>query len=559
MQKLTNCFEKIILGFFMLWAILVAFRPNNFPDYWWQVEEGLWLLGGKAIDGPLYAFGLPAAPYPHEYRFYELLIGTLYHIGGHHLVWISFGILIFCFLAPLACLLYKRRQDNPLWFVPLAFIFVIFYIRINYRAEIAAILALVGLGYFLCRYSPPQPRKPIWFWLIIFASLLIWSNSHSSYILGIFMLGCWALWQWFFHQRNRDGFYGILFPSGLICLITPFLHPDGWLNLLRPLLNQSNKLSVDINGELWPPSPGMICLSVIMLFCGLKRIFSSRDTFLRTGWLVFLLLALFVLGMISMRHIALLASCLLLILLVIKHPGKPFLTVTPVTLFAICLAFASWIGIFQILSIQKFIARQRDFAATSSALNWLADHKPQAFMMSDVANASFAQTLNGRLHPFQDTCSGHYAEDNLRYYYFLQLHPEAVAYALDHLEVDAWVIDEFTARWLWLLYQPNSKWKLIHANNSLLIFERNSQNSGRPIALPEHWLSYLKEINDLPVHEANVLQAFDLAAWNRALKKSRGVRPQEMPVEPITPENMSWFQSTTERLNQRIDQLRTRQ
>ena len=142
-MKILDKMSRKILGIsYLILIVMMILRcwvGFIYPDIWWQLKEGTYILYNlKFPQLPLNAFGFANAPFPHEYAFYEIFIASVRCIFGF------FGLRIFFFVAAFFPFAYalgwvaKKRQWNFANFYLLSFAYFLLIFRIQQRPEILA-------------------------------------------------------------------------------------------------------------------------------------------------------------------------------------------------------------------------------------------------------------------------------------------------------------------------------------------------------------------------------------------------------------------------------------
>lgn len=550
-RRLADFARNFSLLAYAAWAIVIAFKPISTPDYWWQRQEGINFLKGISSPGPLHAFGLPASPCPREYGLYEALVGFFFLAGGNLLVWLAWGFAFLVFFFWLLKRLRPACRNGDLFCLILFPSFLMLYCMMRHRPESLSLIPMIASGWWLVRNDSSRPSPPSWGVLFVF--LAAWSNLHSSYIIGLGFLVSWSANQWLIAKDRPAAVRRIVLPSLAVCALAPLFHPDGWRNMLRPFLNQTNQPALAATWEMWPPSPFVAGLDIVLFAGGLILLAATRPR-RKNLWLAACLTATFVLSLASLRYGILLAATVLISCLLHAERRRARSPV-PLHQFPSALSFGVHLlasALILILCGLQILQQSGPPSAylkqglcAAPALDWLSRQKETPlFFCSEWHPASFAQSMGGRLRPLQDSGLGRYDPATTAYYHDLQTNAEAFQDALARLEVDAWVLNTVTAHWL-LYLEGHPRWKLAYADEESLVYLRRGDFAAPEISLPSGWRR--KGFSADSIQSGKAPQEI----WNGALPASGRMRPG-LPAPVFTSAGKAEFDRVTFILNQRI-------
>ncbi len=232
-----------------LWALItlagififLSTHPLRPHDFWWHAKAGQVIATtGRIPSVDTFSYTVPGKAYPSYqiYWFMELLLFGVYSLGGSALVVFVHSLII---TAAYGLLLWLCLRLSGSWRV--AALCTLFAAALglndwNVRPQaIAPLLAVVLLWviYFVQSAQETQgaSRTSLRWLALVFASMLVWVNSHGSFFVGLILLGIWLcdeVWQvlkarlagegWGRVRRLREPCLALLV-AALACLINP--------------------------------------------------------------------------------------------------------------------------------------------------------------------------------------------------------------------------------------------------------------------------------------------------------------------------------------------------
>ena len=248
----------VIVGVF----VFVNTQPIQPHDFWWHIAIGreiVTTLSIPAVDA--YSFTMPGVAYPSYQMFWlaDLSLYILYQLGGPTLVVFLQSLIITSTYSLLLWLCWKESRS---WRI--AAFGTLFAVGLgvnNWNVRPQTISFLIGVIYLLSIYSfRKQPKLAL---IAVFPiGMLIWVNSHGSFVLGLGLLAIWLgdeIWK-IVILRYKYGHFGplntIWMALGAFCLtlIVCLVNPRGF-GIINYVLNlTSNPIVQDLVPEWAPPS-----------------------------------------------------------------------------------------------------------------------------------------------------------------------------------------------------------------------------------------------------------------------------------------------------------------
>jgi tetratricopeptide (TPR) repeat protein len=231
--------EKKIFLFFLFiffgFCALFAARKISDPDFWWHLKTGEWIWQHKAIpyvDSFSYTF--KGAEWINYEWLFHAIIYPLYKLSGFG------GLIIFviiCVLLTFLILFFACREvDGGNRWLSITILFITLLVargRFAVRPQIISSLLLAFYLYLLILHREERitTRQLI---LFLIPANILWVNVHGSFLVGIFLVGAYALGKFvplaLSHRRDLKPVFqdrklqGLLLVC-LILLMTSLLNP----------------------------------------------------------------------------------------------------------------------------------------------------------------------------------------------------------------------------------------------------------------------------------------------------------------------------------------------
>jgi hypothetical protein len=246
-------------------------RPN---DFWWHIAVGREIIAsGKIPTTDIYSYTEAGQPYPSYQMFWlmEITLFELYNLGGPALVVFFHSLMITSAYCIIFWLCLKITRSWRIASFALLFAAALGINDWNVRPQ--GITFLLASLFLLSIYQYRQTRR--WSWLILIpVSMLIWANSHGTFIIGFAIIGIWLgqeLWEGFINcaRAERKAIVkAIIIPISMLLLTVAvtFINPRGIgiLDYIKTLT--SNSVVQNLVTEWAPPSLNS-SLGVIFFGC----------------------------------------------------------------------------------------------------------------------------------------------------------------------------------------------------------------------------------------------------------------------------------------------------
>jgi hypothetical protein len=462
---------RIVLWCALVVGIAILSLGVRQVDLWWQLPEGLSILRTHHLPTqPPAAFGLPAQPYVDEYGLYEIGLGVLYLLGGLtaiHVAFIANYLLIF--LAPLVAARGMRRDIVSLALLALAGIFIVN--RYEQRPEIAGVL-LFSLLVHLMRRTPAFGTR---FLLRIGLVMVIWTNVHSSYLIGLLALFLWLVDRVFLCESrlrwSATHAALTLAVAGGAVLVNPY----GWRRIAFTFGQEHDLGSNLLSREMWPAWDQPPLMQALMIAAAVLLVAAVVTRQRPPLWLVVLAATAYVLTLFNIRQMSFLAMTLLF-LYAERRPENPSPRWQPartLVLGAGCIALLlfDFIAARSALGNLASSAAQQQ-AAFAPALLDVARQQGHVAVLCHDAEGSYL-TFAGGLSSLLDSGQGRFDDDTKHFYFFTVQDPQAFELALDQLQnVRDVLITRPALAWMPAMIH-HAGWHFVAADPNGLLFVRD--------------------------------------------------------------------------------------
>ena len=253
----THRFEKdyrtlyaLLLFIFCILVFLGAYQKQHWDtDIFWALKSGEWIMGNMDVprlDPFSYTFpdkewidftwGFQAV----AHLFYTKLGGWT----GLFILQVTLTFATFYLIFKNIALLSSRR----LWFT-LALVFLVYAnARVRYiiRPQLFAYFFIVLYFYILTLFMKGEGKQNRYL-LILLPLHILWVNLHSSFILGIFIVGAYGAGE-FIEERVSNGIFSRpsaktiwLIIAGLLLPIVSLINPYGYKLAFFPLIHMGGE------------------------------------------------------------------------------------------------------------------------------------------------------------------------------------------------------------------------------------------------------------------------------------------------------------------------------
>ena len=518
MSDLGRTLNLFLASFVFLFVIICSLEITQ-VDIWWQLVEGQRLLHHWHLPTqPAAAFGLPARPYFDEYAGYEVVLAVLYRIAGFGGIWFLF-IAVYLLIMFLPMLGVAKKQPAFSLLSTLAFLLagILLRGRLEQRPELIGVLLLVLLFLILRPAQLASFSRRDYGWLfVIFA---VWSNTHSTFIIGLFALGLWLGCEMIFKSGEME-ISTLLRPAVLVAgtaVLATLVNPYGPRRLLFPFWQASDPGSTALSVEMWPLSDFHSVFGMMILSAGGLLVIAFATSRRPPVWLLLFSIFAFVLALKSTRFISLLSVALLFVYSAraAQNPMPArawpwpvaFLKNLFLALLCTCMLFEDS---FDLLFTYNELRQQTPFPTNAgrfaptvvAAANEGPGPIPVLCGHGEGSYLTFAG--GGKLQPLLDSGMAHFSDASKRYFFFAWDQPEAFAFALDHLHVEKVVLDRDTVPWI-IVLRHAAGWKWATCSPAGMLWTRDD---GPPQPLTPPQIRQIEAARDAQIAHGRTLDAF---------------------------------------------------
>ncbi len=261
----------VLVGIF----VFVSTHPIRPQDFWWHITIGREVATtGQIPSVDIYSYTAAGQSYP-SYKMSWLMDSVLYglyHLGGAPLVIFAHSLWI---TAAYAIVFWICLQVSRSWRIAALCVFLAAALGLNdWNVRPQGITFLLASLVLLALHKYRKQQRIGWL-VLIPASMLVWVNSHGTFVIGLALLGIWfgqEIWDALVRAVKGGGlgaFRRLLVPTcvlilaALVCLVNP--RGAGIIDYVRTLT--SNSVVQNLVTE-WAP-PTLHTYLGIAFFCSL--------------------------------------------------------------------------------------------------------------------------------------------------------------------------------------------------------------------------------------------------------------------------------------------------
>jgi hypothetical protein len=490
--RYTQHLKTIIVLAVICEVILNCFNVITAFDFSWQLTEGQFILShGYPAHSILHAYGDISPHFVNEYILYEVLIATIHNIFGPIGLIALFGLISMLIYGPCLFVFYKSRNRFPIAILLLFFIcqFVL-NLRMAARPELLAYPCFIALGTILLshRSASWSGRETAGTGFLFF----IWANAHSSFFIGLGMLGLWFCQIMLLHWRSliqtRDRTF---IQPMLAALLGSALNPFGLFRFVQPFELHGLLWGQATSREMWPLPPRLEWLPLICTFVAIMILLICKNKE-APYWLIITVLGLQYLTFKSNRYGVFIALSLLIAIgywltSTPQHSPQAASTII-LSAYKLCihcfLAVATCFLIGFILAAKKSAIETQSryldpntLLGTNASFFWLKERSTEHyFLLSSLGVNSWAQLPDVQnIYPLLDSGTHRFSDGVNRLYYYSLFHPETFKLVLSMLHVNAIIVGSSNIYWAPILNRYRD-WRLAQIDSDSQLYLRRSQD-----------------------------------------------------------------------------------
>jgi hypothetical protein len=487
MNRISESLQVLLWSYVFVYVVSCSLQIIQY-DTWWQLSEGFHILSTFSLPTqPAAAFGLPANPYFDEYAGYEVVLALLYKATGFLGLWMLF-ITIYLTIIFLPSIYSKRNNSTFDIFSTLALLLAGLLLRgrLVQRPELVASLLQVFLMILLRKWK--LETVTLRSLIPLFFIFLVWTNTHSTFVIGFFTLFLWIGCETFFKFKNIP--IRLLLKNALliggVALFAVMLNPYGPERLVFPFLQAFDPGSTALSPEMWPITNfrTIAAISVLIAIVLLAwAILTSRQI---PFWLTLFSIFAVYMTIKSFRWVNLLAIALLFVYAAREAQIKPIILrplplvwLKAAALSSLCLFMLfgdaySFIFAFNEISPERhFATHTSNFASDIVDTDVFGSDKRLPALCGHGEGAYLSFIDNKSFRPILDSGMIHFSNDSKRYFFFVWHEPEALILALKYLDVDYVILNQETFHWT-LDMRRVPGWTLIACTKNGMLWQRCS-------------------------------------------------------------------------------------
>jgi hypothetical protein len=517
-------------------------------DLLWQLPEGRFILqNGHLPHAPPAAFGLPYQPYVDEYGLYEIALALLDRLGGFGAIWLVFvAVYLLIFAIPL--MVARSRHHGLISLACLALAGIFMMSRCEQRPEIVGVLLTAVLMRLLHRTREFSPG----FLLRVALVFAVWTNVHSSYLIGGVALFFWLMERLFLPSTTprwsvRQG-AATLATAAAALLVNPY----GWDRLAFTFAQEGDLGSNLLSREMWPIWSQSPLLQEFLLAAAvvLTAAFVTRNR--PAPWVITFAGVMFALSVHHVRLVGFLAVALLFVYAdrsASPLPGIPGRLLRAALLGCGCVVMI----LFDVMALrQQFQSMEAgtlfsDQEFSPALVRELRTRGPASVLCTNDMGAYLTFAGGRALRPLIDSGLGRFDDATKRFYFFVDEDPRAFDLALQRLDVDNVLVTSTSAAWAPAMANRPG-WHLAIWNDAGLIFARGpapamrngagrdqlralhdaAQHAHKPV-----WAFCLSTLADDPEISLALLDRSRVAAWSEPFLDFFRPWLDRVPVEAL--------------------------
>lgn len=192
-DKEKRIFLFLLFVFFGFCALFAAEKIAD-PDFWWHLKTGEWIWGHKAIPHvDPFSYTFRGAEWINYEWLFHAVIYPIYKLSGFGglIIFVIICVLLIFLILFFAC----REVDGGKKWLTLTILFISLLVvkgRFSVRPQMISFLLLAFYLYLLILHRKERIITRQLIFLLIPAHIL-WVNAHGGFLLGIFLVGAYAL------------------------------------------------------------------------------------------------------------------------------------------------------------------------------------------------------------------------------------------------------------------------------------------------------------------------------------------------------------------------------
>jgi len=255
--------------------VFVNTHPIRPHDFWWHITIGREILAtGKIPTTDIYSYTAAGQPYASYQMFWlmEIILYGIYKLGGPALVIFIHSLMI---SAAYGVIFWLCKRASNSWRIGAFSVLFAAALGLNdWNVRPQGITFLLASLFLLAIYQYRKRRH--WGWLVVLPlGMLIWVNSHGTFLIGLVLVGIWLGQEIWEVIRARQSGAGAMTVKGLyvpviatiITILACLLNPRG-LGIINYLTTLTGNSVVQNLVTEWAP-PTFNTLMGALFFFGL--------------------------------------------------------------------------------------------------------------------------------------------------------------------------------------------------------------------------------------------------------------------------------------------------
>lgn len=211
----ASAVTAILFAAIIVLVFLTSFSLQQWDtDIFWAIASGEWIVKNLSVPkADIFSFTFSGQPWVDFTWGFQVIVYLLFtYLGG----WYALAVLQFLVLAGTFYLLYRNLSlvtngRGWLCIFLLCLVFMATYDRFFIRPHIFGFLFITAYLYILNLY---EARRISLLLLVLLPLQVLWVNIHSSFVLGIFLVGVYAIFKVLGFLTGRGGASGSVGDEG---------------------------------------------------------------------------------------------------------------------------------------------------------------------------------------------------------------------------------------------------------------------------------------------------------------------------------------------------------
>lgn len=240
-----------VLGLSLISLVLFSIKPILDIDIGFHLRGGEYIIKNFTFHSTdKFTYTVSQNEYIALHWLYQVVVYLVYSISNYNILSLINSLIIFAIYLFTLYMMFKSGAD--LWMIAINFFFVVFIteFRMIFRPELITLLFILIYIFLLEKFLKEKKAKLLY---ALPALMVIWVNSHGLFIIGIFIIACYAISEYFHKGKDSKTLFKTLGISVIASLVNPYFIKGAFLPFyLYTRMDESNVFK-NLLGELKSP------------------------------------------------------------------------------------------------------------------------------------------------------------------------------------------------------------------------------------------------------------------------------------------------------------------